>query len=238
MANYTSKSLRNICVAGHGTSGKTTLVESILFTSGSINRMGKVEEGNTVSDFTEEEKNRGISISASVNAVDFKDNLLTFVDNPGYFDFAGELSATMPFCEACLLTVKASAGLDAGTQNAYMQAKKLNKSVAFFITEIDRDNLNVDKTLNSIVDELEIPVAPITYPAETGPDVSSIIDVLKGKLIKYANGKEFHLKKFQQNLPIKLQSSEKNLWNPLLKQMKHLWKNTLKMANFQRPISM
>jgi len=189
MADYTGKSLRNICVAGHGTSGKTTLVESILFTSGAINRMGKVEEGNTVSDFTEEEKNRGISISSSINAVDFKDNLLTFIDNPGYFDFVGELAATLPFCEACLLTVKGSAGLDAGTQNAFMQAKKLDKSIAFFVTEIDRDNLNIEKTLKSISEELEIPVAPITYPAETGQDINSIIDVLKGKLVKYADGK-------------------------------------------------
>ncbi len=189
MSDYTGKSLRNICVAGHGTSGKTTLIESILFTGGAINRMGKVEEGNTVSDFTEEEKNRGISISASVNSVEYKNNLLTFIDNPGYFDFAGELAATLPFCEAALLTVKGSTGLDAGTQNAFMQAKKLNKSIAFFVTEIDRDNISLEKALNSIGEELEIPVAPITFPSESGQNVSSIIDILKGKLIKYADGK-------------------------------------------------
>ena len=189
MADYTGKSLRNICVAGHGTSGKTTLVESILFTSGAVNRMGKVEEGNTVSDFTEEEKNRGISISASVNSVEYKNNLLTFIDNPGYFDFAGEVAATLPFCEACLLTVKGSTGLDAGTQNAFIQARKLNKSTAFFVTEIDRDNISLEKALNSISEELEIPVAPITFPAESGQNVSSIIDILRGKLVKYADGK-------------------------------------------------
>lgn len=189
MADYTGKSLRNICVAGHGTSGKTTLVESILFTGGAVNRMGKVEEGNTVSDFTEEEKNRGISISASVNTIEYKKNLLTFIDNPGYFDFAGEVAATLPFCEAALLTVKGSTGLDAGTQNAFNQAKKLNKSVAFFVTEIDRDNISLEKALDSIAEELEIPVAPITFPAESGQDVSTIIDVLKGKLVKYSDGK-------------------------------------------------
>ena len=189
MADYTGKSLRNICVAGHGTSGKTTLVESILFTGGAVNRMGKVEEGNTVSDFTEEEKNRGISISASVNSVEYKNHLLTFIDNPGYFDFVGELAATLPFCETALLTVKGSAGLDAGTQNAFNQAKKFNKSIAFFVTEIDRDNINLENALNSISEELEIPVAPITFPAESGQNVSSIIDILKGKLVKYADGK-------------------------------------------------
>ena len=116
MADFNKSSLRNVCVAGHGTSGKTTLVESLLYNAGAINRQGSVADGNTVSDFTEEEKNRGISISASINAVEYKQNLITFIDTPGYFDFAGELAASMPFCEAALLTVEGSTGIDAGTE--------------------------------------------------------------------------------------------------------------------------
>ncbi len=187
--SYTSESLRNICIAGHGTSGKTTLTESLLFNAGAINRQGTVEDRNTVSDFTEEEKNRGISISASINGVEYKKCLITFIDTPGYFDFAGELAASMPFCESALLTVKGSSGLDAGTQNAFNLAKKLGKSIAFFVSEVDRDNINLEEALESISKELEIPVAPITYPAGSGQNTDSVIDVLKGKLIKYANGK-------------------------------------------------
>ena len=93
MADFNKSSLRNVCVAGHGTSGKTTLVESLLFNAGAINRQGTVADGNTVSDFTEEERNRGISISASINSVEYKQNLITFIDTPGYFDFGGELAA-------------------------------------------------------------------------------------------------------------------------------------------------
>ncbi|HOB71605.1 MAG TPA: GTP-binding protein, partial [bacterium] len=189
MTAFTSDALRNICVAGHGTSGKTTLVESLMFNAGAVNRQGTVEDGNTVSDFTEEEKNRGISISASVNGCEYKKCLLSFVDTPGYFDFAGEVAATIPFCEAAVLTVKGSSGLDAGTQNAFNTAKKLHKSIAFFVTEIDRDNINLDDAFDSISKELEIPLAPITFPAGSGMSVDSIIDVFRGKLIKYANGK-------------------------------------------------
>lgn len=189
MTAFTSEAIRNICVAGHGTSGKTTLVESLLFNAGAINRQGAVEDGNTVSDFTEEEKNRGISISASTNGVEYKKCLITFIDTPGYFDFAGEVAATIPFCEAAVLTVKGSTGLDAGTENAFNTSRKLSKSIAFFVTEIDRDNINLDNALESIGRELEIPLAPITFPAGSGQNVDSVIDVLKGKLIKYSGGK-------------------------------------------------
>ncbi len=189
MVAYATENLRNVCIAGHGTSGKTTLMESILFHAEAVNRQGTVEDANTVSDFTEEERNRGISISASINSVDYKKNLLTFIDTPGYFDFAGEVASTLPFCESVLLTVKGSTGLDVGTENAFNTAKKLGKSAAFFVTEIDRDNLDLDSAYNSIGKDLEITLAPITFPADIGQSADSIIDIFKGKLVKYSNGK-------------------------------------------------
>ncbi len=189
MVAYATEKLRNVCIAGHGTSGKTTLMESLLFHAGTINRQGTVEDGNTVSDFTEEEKNRGISISSSINSIEYKDNLVTFIDTPGYFDFAGEVASAIPFCESVLLTVRGSAGLDAGTENAFRTARKLEKSAAFFVTEIDRDNLNIDEAFESIGKDLEITVAPITFPADVGQNTDSVIDILQGKLIKYEGGK-------------------------------------------------
>ena len=189
MVAYATENLRNVCIAGHGTSGKTTLMESLLFNAEAVNRQGAIEDGNTVSDFTEEEKNRGISISASVNSMEYRKNLITFIDTPGYFDFAGEVAATLPFCEAVLLTVRGSTGLDAGTENSFNTANKLGKSAAFFVTEIDRDNLNLDEAFESIGKDLGITLAPITFPADIGQSTDSVIDILKGKLIKYANGK-------------------------------------------------
>jgi len=189
MVAYATENLKNVCIAGHGTSGKTTLMESLLFSAGAVNRQGTVEDGNTVSDFTEEEKNRGISISASVNSMEYRKDLITFIDTPGYFDFAGELASTLPFCESVLLTVRGSTGLDAGTENAFNTSKKLEKSAAFFVTEIDRDNLDLDSAFESIGKDLGVTLAPITFPADIGQSADSVIDILKGKLIKYANGK-------------------------------------------------
>ncbi|MCK5808502.1 elongation factor G [bacterium] len=189
MVAYTGTQLRNVCIAGHGTSGKTTLVESMMLHAGAINRQGAVEDGSTVSDFTEEEKNRGISVSLSVNSVDHKSHLLTFLDTPGYFDFAGEVASAIPFCETTLLTVRGSAGLDVGTENAFRLAKKHNRSVAFFITEMDRESINLEKIMDGIQRDLGIQLAPITYPAKTGQDIATIIDVLRRKRISYADNK-------------------------------------------------
>ncbi len=189
MASYTSDKIKNVCVAGHGTSGKTTLVESLLFHAGVISRQGTVENGNTVSDFTEEEVNRGISISAAVCSMEYRKNLISLVDVPGYFDFAGELAASMPFCEAAVLTVKGSAGLDVGTEKAFHLARRYGRSVAFFINEVDKENLEPASLIEDIETTLGIRVAPMSYPTTIGPAVDGIIDIVKGKTLRYADGK-------------------------------------------------
>lgn len=169
--------------------GKTTLVESLMFNMGVTSRMGTVEGGNTVSDFTEEEIGRGISISTAVCSAEYKKHLVTFIDTPGYFDFAGEVASSLPFTEAAVLTVKGTAGLDVGTEKYYRMAKDLNRSVSFFVNEIDKENIDVDGVVSGIESDLGIFVAPVTWPASVGPDVDSVIDVLNGKLIKYVDGK-------------------------------------------------
>ncbi|HSA33250.1 MAG TPA: elongation factor G [bacterium] len=189
MASYTSDKLRNVCVAGHGTTGKTTLVESILFQAGAINRQGTVEAGNTVSDFTEEEMNRGISISAAVCSVEYRKELVCLVDVPGYFDFSGELAATMPFCESALLTIKGIAGVDVGTEKAFNLARRYGRPVGFFVNEIDKENIAADEIVAGIESTLGIRVAPLSYPAAVGPAADTVVDVLKGKAFKYADGK-------------------------------------------------
>ncbi len=200
MADYTSKNIKNICIAGHGTSGKTTLAESLMFDAGVINRLGTVESKNTISDFTEEETNRGISISTSVCSVEYKNQLISFMDTPGYFDFEGEVASSIPFAETVLLTVKGTTGLDVGTEKSYRTAHKLGKSIAFFVNEIDKENVNVSEVISGIESDLGIFVAPVTYPAEIGPNTNSIIDIINGKLLKYTNGKRTAEEEIPANL--------------------------------------
>ena len=189
MVAYASNKLKNVCVAGHGTTGKTTLVESLMFNAGVINRQGAVEDGNTVTDFVEEEVGRGISISTAVASAEYKDQLLTFVDTPGYFDFVGEQASALPFAETTLLTIRATSGLDVGTEKAFEQAGKSNRSRAFFVTDIDKENIEIDTVVAGIESDLGIFVAPISYPVETGLTVDSVLDVLNGKVVKYSEGK-------------------------------------------------
>ena len=189
MTSYTSEKIKNVCIAGHGTSGKTTLVESLLFHAGALTRQGTVENGNTVSDFTEEETNRGISISAAVCSVEYQKNLVCLVDVPGYFDFAGELAASIPFCEAAVLTVKGTAGLDVGTEKAFNLARRYNRSVAFFVNEMDKENLDIASVIEGIEIGLGIRVVPMSYPCSIGPTADSVVDVVKGKAFQYAEGK-------------------------------------------------
>lgn len=189
MTAYSADKLKNVCIAGHGTSGKTTLVESMMLNMGAISRLGSVENGNTISDFTEEEINRGISISTAVCSAEYKKHMITVVDIPGYFDFCGELYSALPFTETVLLQVKGSSGLDVGTEKAFALAKQYQKSIAFFVNEIDKENIEIDNILSGIESGLGITVAPITFPVSTGQATNSIIDILSGKVIKYADGK-------------------------------------------------
>ncbi len=190
MAAYTSKKLRNVCIAGHGTTGKTTLTESMLLNMGVLNRQGAVEDGNTVSDFTKEEKERGISISTAYCSAEHNGAFITIADTPGYFDFAGEQYSAIPFSESVILTLKASVGLDAGTEKAFTLAKKYGKPVAFFVTEMDRDNVDPRKALKSIEENLGITAAPATYPSSQGQDMNSVVDILSQNNIVFSDGKK------------------------------------------------
>lgn len=114
MKDYQAKNIRNIAVVGHGSEGKTTLVEALLYTSGTIDRQGRVEDGNTVTDSDKEEQSRQISISAAVAPLEWKDVKVNLIDVPGYFDFAGEMVGPMAVAEGAIITVGAVSGLNVG----------------------------------------------------------------------------------------------------------------------------
>lgn len=189
MTAYSTQDTKNICIAGHGTTGKTILTESLLFNMNAIKRMGSIENGNSVSDFGEEEIEKGVSISASICSADHKGKMITFIDTPGFFDFSGEMVSTLSSAESVILTVQGTAGLCIGTENAYNLAQKYKKSISFFVNEIDKENFDVNQVIDGIESDLGIMLAPLTYPINTGPSTDSIIDILEGKLIRYKDGK-------------------------------------------------
>ena len=119
MKDYQDKNICNISVVGNGSEGKTTLVEALLFTAGAIDRQGRVEDGSTTTDHEQEEVKRGISISAAVAPLEWKETKVNLIDIPGYFDFAGEMAGPLNVCEGAIITVGAVNGLNVGAEKAW-----------------------------------------------------------------------------------------------------------------------
>ena len=119
MKGYTSENIRNVALLGHGGCGKTTFLEAALLETGVIKKAGKVEDGNTVSDYDKMEKEKGFSINTSIVPVEWKDTKLNFIDTPGYFDYVGEVNAAMRAAEAAVIMVDAGSGVQVGTEKAW-----------------------------------------------------------------------------------------------------------------------
>ncbi|MDR3295672.1 MAG: elongation factor G [Clostridiales Family XIII bacterium] len=147
MKGYTSDTIKNVALLGHGGCGKTTLLEAALLSTGVINRLGKVEDGNTVSDYDKMEIEKGYSISASIVPVEYNKYKINFLDTPGFFDFIGDVNSALRAAEAGVILVDASAGIQVGTEKAWNSCKEYQLPKFFFINKVDKENVNVDQTI-------------------------------------------------------------------------------------------
>ncbi|WP_297637213.1 elongation factor G [uncultured Clostridium sp.] len=181
MKEYCIKNLRNIGFMGHGTTGKTSLVEAIAYRSGLTDRMGRVEDKNTISDFEAEEKRRGFSVSLSVVPVENKDIKINIVDMPGYFDFYGETIQGMRAVDLANIVVCGATGVQVGTEKAWDYCNKIKLSRTFFINKLDRDNSDFDKVFSELKDKFGISVVPIQYPIGKAEEFRGVINVISEK---------------------------------------------------------
>ncbi|MBR5088822.1 MAG: GTP-binding protein, partial [Ruminiclostridium sp.] len=140
MKTYKCKNIRNIALAGHGGSGKTSLTEAMLFASGGIDRMGKIADGNTVSDYDPDEIKRKVSLNTSLAYAEWKDVKINIVDTPGQFDFIGGMYEGIRAAETVAIAVPAKDGVQVGTIKAYREAKRLGKATMFVVTKLDEEN--------------------------------------------------------------------------------------------------
>ncbi|MFP4501625.1 MAG: elongation factor G [Candidatus Hydrogenedentota bacterium] len=170
--------VRNIGIAGHGGVGKTSIVEQILHNVGVTNRRGKVEDGNSVSDYLDEEVQHKHSIQLCPAHIDHEGHRLHFVDIPGYSDFIGELAAAAPMLDAMLIVVDASIGPQIGTDNAYKYAEKYNIPRAFFINKLERENTDFDEMLSVLRDTYGNQLAPIVVPVGKAHELNSAVNIL------------------------------------------------------------
>ncbi|MGL5152622.1 MAG: elongation factor G [Clostridium sp.] len=178
MKDYTIKNLRNIGIVGHSGVGKTSLTEALLYATNTIDRLGKVEEGTTVSDFDAEEKKRGISLSVSIAPMEWNNTKINVVDIPGYFDFMGESIQGMRAVDVATIVVCGVSGVQVGTEKAWDYCNKIKLPRTFFINKLDRENSSFDKTLMSLKDKFGISVVPIQYPIGVEDGFKGVINVI------------------------------------------------------------
>ncbi|MBE3574623.1 MAG: elongation factor G [Firmicutes bacterium] len=185
MNKYSTEHLRNVALAGHGGSGKTSLTEALLFRSGAISRLGRVEEGTTVSDYDPEEVRRRISISTSLAPAEWQGYKLNLVDTPGYFDFAGEVIGALRAVEACLVVACAASGVEVGTEQVAAYAAEAKLPRLFFINKMDRENANFAKVVEAIQGLFGRQAIPVQLPIGASESFRGLVDVVAGKAYEY-----------------------------------------------------
>ena len=189
MKEYATSNIRNIALASHSGSGKTILAESLLFFTGAITRLGEINGGTTVSDFQDEEKRRGISISTSVVPVEYQNHKINFLDTPGYTDFVGEVISAMRVVDGVVIPVDSVAGAEVGTELAWHYADQFELPRFVVINMMDRENANFQKALESVRSMTSMRLLPLQLPWGEKADFKGVIDILEKKAYK-GDGKE------------------------------------------------
>ncbi|MBW7881168.1 MAG: elongation factor G [Caldilineaceae bacterium] len=191
MAKYRTEQIRNVALLGHGGSGKTTLTEALLHKTGVIGRMGRVEDGSTVSDWDAEEHRRGISINLSVIPIEFENMKLNLIDAPGYQDFVGEVISALFAAEAGLLVVDAVSGCQVGTELAYDRLRDLNKPRIAFVNRMDRENANFTGAVESLRTTLgDEKIVAFQIPIGEADAFKGVISLIEMKAYLGPEGKE------------------------------------------------
>ncbi len=185
MKVYQTEQIRNIALIGHGSSGKTTLTEALLFSTGVTNRPGRVDDGNTMSDFDKEEIARKVSIATSVIPIEWQDVKFNLLDTPGYFDFVGDVYSALRASESALILVDASAGVEVGTEKSWKYAQEYNLPRAIFVNKMDKENVNFNKVLDNIKNNFGDKVLPFTLPIGEAENFKGIVDVIEEVAYEY-----------------------------------------------------
>ncbi|HID06556.1 MAG TPA: GTP-binding protein, partial [Armatimonadetes bacterium] len=164
MKEYTTEQIRNVVLLGHGSSGKTSLAEAMLFQTGAVNRMGRVEDGTTVADFDEEEIRRKISLSLSLVPCEWKNSKINVIDTPGYTDFVGEVVSGVHVANVGLVVVDAVSGVEVGTELVWSRADLRDLPRMVLINKMDRDNADFERTLEALRSVFEGNFVPVQLP--------------------------------------------------------------------------
>ncbi|MFN8621910.1 MAG: elongation factor G [Chloroflexota bacterium] len=180
--------LRNVVLAGHAGSGKTTLGEHLLFVTGSIPRLGRVDDGTANLDFEPEEQKRKLSLSLSVNVLRYDEHRITLIDTPGYADFVGEVISGFAAADSAIITMDASGGVEAGTETAIRLGRQLERAAIFVLTRCDRENADPLAAVDKLREAFGSKIAPLHVPIGKADTFKGYIDVVHRKAWVFEKG--------------------------------------------------
>jgi elongation factor G len=186
---FPTEKIRNVALVGHGGAGKTSLAEALLFVSGTTSRLGRVEDGSTVTDFDPEEARRQISVSLAVAPFEHDGHKVNLLDTPGYADFIGDVSAALRAADLAVFVVSAVEGIEVQTEMVWRMADNLNLPRAVFVNKLDRERASFTRTLDELKAKFGAGIAPLQLPIGEEAEFHGLVELLDDTAVLYADGK-------------------------------------------------
>ena len=186
MKVYRTDEIRNVVLLGHGGSGKTSLAEAMAYVSGATSRMGKIADGNTISDFDKEEQKREFSISTSLIPIEWEKAKINILDTPGYFDFVGEVEEAVSAADAAVIVVSGKAGVEVGTEKAWELCDKYKLPRMVYVTEMDVDDASFRQVVQDLTERYGKVIAPHFQPIRENEKLVGYVNVIKNAARRYA----------------------------------------------------
>ena len=194
MNAYQSENIRNVALVGHQGCGKTSLVEAMLYSTGAINRLGNISEGNMVSDWEDEERDRGLSLSTALAPVEFEDTKINVLDTPGFTDFQGEVKNAIRVADAVIVVIDAVSGVEVGTELAWEYARAYEQPIIVVINKMDRDNADYDAVLDQVRGQFgDYKFVPVMLPIGAQAGFKGVANALTQKAYYEAGGERSEL---------------------------------------------
>lgn len=202
MKSYKTEQIRNVALISHGGAGKTSLAEALLFTSGAVNRLGKVEAGNTVTDFESDEIKRQVTIGTALAPLEWGDVKINLLDTPGFFDFFADVQAALRVADSAVVVVCGVSGVEVGTEKVWKCADEYQLPRLVFINKLNRENANFEGTLEQLRSHFGVKVFPLQYPIGKEESFKGVVDLVKMKALLYED--ESGLKVREDEIPAEL----------------------------------
>ncbi|MFO8192938.1 MAG: elongation factor G [Bacillota bacterium] len=204
MKKYTSENIRNVALISHGGAGKTSLAEALLFTSGAINRLGKIESGNTTTDYDPDEIRKQVTINVGLAPLEWDEVKINLLDTPGYFDFIGDVLGALRVADSVITVVCAVSGVEVGTEKVWSYADEFNLPRFVVINKLDRENANFEGTLEQLRDHFGLNVAPLQMPIGKEAAFKGVVDLIGQKALLFS---EEGMKVSEEAIPAELEAA-------------------------------